>query len=88
MATIHLSRGIVEDRSDLDAELLLASPALPPLLVGKPDSIADLPATRAGDLTVGPLHLCDRVDANLLIGKVLYCVYESGGICHYSTIPN
>ena len=85
MATIHLSkpkRGIVEDGSNLDRELLFATPALEPLLIGKPDDIPDLTAADAENFAIGPAHRRDFINANLLIAKVLNRVYESSWVCH------
>jgi hypothetical protein len=77
----------VEDGSDLDRELLLAAPALPTLLVGKPEDIANLPTCHAVDFAIGPAHGRDFINANLLIAKVLDRVYESGGVFHRQSIP-
>src|SRR5438067_9581491 len=76
----------MEDGSNFYAELLLASPALVPLLVSKPDEIADLTTTDTERLTIGPAHLRYLIDANLLIAKVLNGFYESSGVCHEQTI--
>jgi len=81
------SKGAIsEDRSDLDAELFLAPTALPTLLICKPDGVADLAATHADDLTIGPAHCRDFINANLLIAKVLNRVYECLGVCHKERI--
>jgi hypothetical protein len=77
----------MEYGSNFDGELLLASTAFEPFLVGKPDQIIDLTATDAELLTVRPTHLRYFINANLLIAEILNRVYESGWICHELTIP-
>jgi hypothetical protein len=77
----------MEDRSNLDGELLFAAPTLPPLLIGKPEDVSDLATMGAEDLTIGPAHRRYFIDANLLIAKVLNRIYESGGVCHELNIP-
>jgi hypothetical protein len=78
----------MEDGSNLDGELFLAAPALPPLLIGKPERIADFATARAEDFAIGPAHRRDFIDANLLIAKVLNRVYESDWVCHKQSIPH
>ena len=78
----------MEDGSHLHRELLFAAPALPPLLIGEPNQIASLTTPNAELLTIRPTHLSHFIDANLLIAKVLYCVYECGWVCHELTIAN
>jgi hypothetical protein len=72
----------VKDGPNLDGELLLASSALEPTLLGQPDAIAHFAATDAENYTVGPTHELHFVDANQLIAEVFNRVYESGRIAH------
>jgi hypothetical protein len=78
----------MEDSSNLHRELLFAPTALVPLLVSKPNGIAHLSAPNAENLTIGPAHRRDFINANLLIAKVLNCVYESSWVCHELTVPS
>src|SRR6185437_10784686 len=79
---VQSDRRILENRSDLDGELLCAFLALPSLLRGKIVVLA-MTALRT-DRAIGPAQLGNRVNAGLFVLKVPDGISESFGLVHLS----
>ena len=67
----QLDRGVLEDRTDLDGELLPAVPALPDPAGLEEVVLANASALRAGLLTGGPAKVGDESQCNVLVCEVL-----------------
>ena len=73
---IQTNRRILEDRTDLNGELLLAVPALPDQPRSEVGSFL-AGAARADGLTVGPLNSSNLVDAGLRVAVVPYGAHQT-----------